>query len=116
MDAEGNATFCGSLGNKSKATIHKGEVCFRFVHNAPKEGTVPYVGFVATGPTNLNTLEKYGRMTKQGDRWEYPDSFTIDARFYSGDFDVRSRVLTNEDKTSLCEMLVRRYLTSMSLH
>jgi hypothetical protein len=55
-------------------------------------------------------------MTKQGDRWEYPDSFTIDARFYSGDFDVRSRVLTNEDKTSLCEMLVRRYLTSMSLH
>jgi hypothetical protein len=107
-DPLGNDAFLGYIFAKADLSILAGFVNVRFVYVctycSPKDPMVPaYVGFVVTDPLERTRLKSMEVCSLKGDDiYGYPDRFFFDARFHTDTFDMRTHVLTEDEKAGSC--------------
>ena len=82
--------------------VQSGTPIVRLSFNNPKVERSPYLGFIVTFARELNTRQVYGRLDREGNT--YSDSMTVEARFHAQQADIRSHVLSHEEKLEHCKL------------
>jgi len=99
---DGTSQYIGNFGLKPADAYSNGQVLARFVTNNPKTDGVPYLGIPLSLPRSLDDFEhpeRYGRGIKQPDKAiRYSEFLLIEPRLYCDTFDMRSRIITGEEK------------------
>jgi hypothetical protein len=102
---DGSTGYLGNFGVKHQDAFATGKVLARYVANRPKHEGLPYLGIMLHLPRHNDDAEcpeRYGRGQKQNDgSMKYSEALFIEPRLYSDTFDMRTRMLSAQEKQQL---------------